>query len=133
MNDSYKKYIENRLKEGNKISNQHLCANTAVDHYGAEKDFYLLQFYNSECLLLKCITNDSNQVKRIGIVVCSKFQHGLNEIYKNDNKELIKKYEEAFYKNTNGIYQYDSYYNELSSALSEYKNRIEAAGKVACV
>jgi len=127
MNDSYKKYIENRLKEGNKISNQHLCAITAVDYYGAGKDFYLLQFYNSECLLLKCITNDSNQVKRIGIVACSKFQHGLNEIYKNDNKELIKKYEEAFYKNTNGIYQYDSYYNELSSALSEYKNRVEAA------
>ena len=127
MNDSYKKYIENRLKEGNKKSNQHLCAITAVDYYGAEEDFYLLQFYNSECLLLKCKTSDNSKPKRVGIVSCSKFQHGLNEIYKNDNKDLIKKYEEAFYKNTNGIYQYDPYYNELSSALSEYKNRVEAA------
>ena len=127
MNDSYTRYIENRLKEGNKKSNQHLCAITAVDYYGAEEDFYLLQFYNSECLLLKCKTSDNSKPKRVGIVSCSKYQHGLNEIYKNDNKDLIKKYEEAFYKNTNGIYQYDPFYNELSSALSEYKNRIEAA------
>ena len=127
MNDSYTRYIENRLKEGNKKSNQHLCAITAVDYYGAEEDFYLLQFYNSECLLLKCKTSDnSSKPKRVGIVSCSKYQHGLNEIYKNDNKDLIKKYEEAFYKNTNGIYQYDPFYNELSSALSEYKNKIEA-------
>lgn len=127
MNDSYKKYIENRLKEGNKKSNQHLCAITAVDYYGAEEDFYLLQFYNSECLLLKCKTSDDSKPKRVGIVSCSKYQHGLNEIYKNENKDLIKKYEEAFYKNTNGIYQYDSYYNGLSSSLSEYKNRVETA------
>lgn len=122
-----KEYIENRLKENNKKSEQHICAITAIDYYRAEKEFYLLQFYNSECLLLKCKTSDNSKLKRVGIVSCSKYQHDLNEIYKSDNKDLIKKYEEAFYKNTNSIYQYDPYYNELSSALSEYKNRIEAA------
>lgn len=128
MNNSYKKYIENRLKVGSKVSSQHLCAITAVDYYGASKDFYLLQFYETECLLLKCATNDSNQAKRIGIVSCSKFQHGLNEVYKsNINKELIDKYEEAYFMRTDGVYQYDSFYNKLSPALNEYKSRIAAS------
>lgn len=128
MNNSYKKYIENRLKVGGKVSSQHLCAITAVDYYGAEKEFYLLQFYNTECLLLKCVTNDSNQIKRVGIVSCSKFQHGLNTIYKSDiGKDLIDKYEEAYFMQADGVCQYDSYYNKLSTALNEYKSRIAVA------
>ena len=130
MNDLYKKYIINRLKKDNKrISNQHLCAITAVDYYRAEKEFYLLQFYHSECLLLKCKTNETNQQKRIGIVLYKKYRHSLNNIYKDnpESNELTEKCEKAYYLRTNGSYQYDSYYDTLSPTLKKYNKQIDAA------
>lgn len=119
MNDSYKKYIANRLNGGCKVSSQHLYAITASDYYGAEQEFYLLQFYYQECLLLKCRTSNGIQPKKIGIESCTMFKHGLNDIFKanTENFELIKKYEEAYFLSTNGVCQYDLYYDTLFPAL----------------
>lgn len=131
MNDSYKKYIERRLNASNKVSSQHLYAITASDCYGAEEEFYLLQFYYHECLLLKCITSNSIQPKKIGIESCVMFKHGLNDIFKDgpEDLELIKKYEEAYFLSPNGTCQYDSYYDTLFPNLSEYNESIIIALK----
>ena len=131
MNDSYKKYIERRLNASNKVSSQHLYAITASDCYGAEEEFYLLQFYYHECLLLKCITSNSIQPKKIGIESCTMFKHGLNDIFKDgpEDLELIKKYEEAYFLFPNGTCQYDSYYDTLFPNLSEYNESIIIALK----
>lgn len=131
MNDSYKKYIERRLKASNKVSSQHLYAITASDCYGAEEEFYLLQFYYQECLLMKCITSNGIQPKKVGIESCTMFKHGLNDIIKDnpEDLELIKKYEDAYFLSPNGTCQYDSYYDSLFPALSEYNESIIIALK----
>lgn len=127
MNDSYKQYIGSRLKVGSKLSSQHLYAVTAVDCYEAEKEFYLLQFYFSECLLLKCVTSNE-QPRKIGVDSWKRFRHNLNEIYKDapENKKMIE--EEAYYVQK-GVCLYDLYYDILFPALSEYNERIVVALK----
>lgn len=131
MNDSYKKYITNRLNGDCRVSSQHLYAITASDYYGAEQEFYLLQFYYQECLLLKCRTSSGIQPKRIGIESCTMFRHSLNDIFKAnpENMELIKKHEEAYFISTNGICQYDLYYDTLFPAIQAYNERIKNALK----
>ena len=128
MNDSYFNYITERLRKGNNYSSQFKSAITAVDYYGAEGVFYLLQFYHSECFLFRCCTKNEEQQKRVGIASWTSFGHGLCEVFKNDSQGLIEKYEYAFYVD-NGICQYDSFYDTLSSNLLEYTKSVDIALK----
>lgn len=122
MNDSYSNYILERLRKGRNYSSQYRSAITAIDFYSAEKEFYLLQFYFSECLLLKCSANGGEQ-KRVGVLSWRKFQHGLDGVIKNTPDELIAKYDKAFYVKE-GVCLYDPFYDVLSPQLCQYKEAI---------
>lgn len=128
MNDSYINYIIERLRTGNNYSSQFKSAITAVDCYGADGTFYLLQFYHSEYFLFKCCTKNEEQQKRVGIASWKRFDHGLCEVLKNDSQELIEKYEYAFYVH-NETCQYDNFYDTLSSNLPEYTKSVDVALK----
>lgn len=126
MNDSYNNYIKERLRNGNNYSAQYRSAITAVDYYGAEGTFYLLQFYYSECLLFQCYAKDSNQQKRVGIVSWKRFEHKLCKMFKNISQELTGKYEQAFYVQF-GTCVYDPFYDTFSPNLSKYREDISHA------
>lgn len=129
----YSDYIRNSLSLRRRcLSIIEKMAITSIDIYGAHGEFTLLTFFDDECYICHCTTDDGSRF-RIDTMQC--FKHNLKQLYAENHisETLANQYDWAYFQKGDTMV-YDQYYDECFPPLTKYNSEIrECIGSLGTV